>query len=106
MASDTVTDFFVDFTRSTMIYGCDHVQLSGAGDKWRRDPFRATVHDGRGYGPGAADNDGQRLAHLLAIESWIRLHRSRPCRIEPHRSLSAPKGAAAFLADLSTVVAR
>ncbi len=64
-----------------LIYGHYDVQPTGAADAWRFEPFQATVHEGRIYGRGTGDNKGQHLSHLLAMESWIRLHGSLPCNV-------------------------
>jgi acetylornithine deacetylase/succinyl-diaminopimelate desuccinylase-like protein len=64
-----------------LIYGHYDVQPAGAADSWLFEPFQATVHDGRIYGRGTADNKGQHLAHLFALESWLRLHGSLPCNV-------------------------
>jgi acetylornithine deacetylase/succinyl-diaminopimelate desuccinylase-like protein len=71
----------VDGAPRVLIYGHYDVQPAGAAGMWRFDPFQTTVHDGRIYGQGTADNKGQHLAHLLAIESWMRLHGSLPCNV-------------------------
>ncbi|GAA1557175.1 M20/M25/M40 family metallo-hydrolase [Dactylosporangium maewongense] len=71
----------VDDAPRVLIYGHYDVQPAGSAGDWLFDPFRTTVHGGRVYGRGTADNKGQHLAHLLAIESWIRLHGSPPCNV-------------------------
>jgi acetylornithine deacetylase/succinyl-diaminopimelate desuccinylase-like protein len=64
-----------------LIYGHYDVQPTGDLAAWRFPPFAATVDGGRIYGRGTADNKGQHLAHLLAIESWLRLHGTLPCNV-------------------------
>ena len=64
-----------------LIYGHYDVQPTGDTAAWRFPPFQATVHGGRIYGRGTADNKGQHLAHLLALESWLRLHGTLPCNV-------------------------
>jgi acetylornithine deacetylase/succinyl-diaminopimelate desuccinylase-like protein len=57
---------------TVLLYG--HYDVRPAGDRrqWRTPPFRPVVHNGLLYGRGVSDDKGQLLAHVAAVESWLR----------------------------------
>jgi acetylornithine deacetylase/succinyl-diaminopimelate desuccinylase-like protein len=50
-------------------------------EEWLSPPFEPTVRDGRLYARGVADNKGQHLAHVLAIESLVATEGRLPCNV-------------------------
>ncbi|MGW6793178.1 M20/M25/M40 family metallo-hydrolase [Streptomyces chartreusis] len=65
-----------------LLYGHYDVQPADPEDGWVSDPFQPVVRDGRIYGRGTADNKGQHLAQLLAIEAFLSRHGQLPCNIK------------------------
>ena len=51
-------------------------------DAWTSPPFEPEVRDGRLYGRGSADNKGQHLAQLLAVESLLATRGELPCTVK------------------------
>ena len=44
-------------------------------------PFEPTIRDGRIFARGVADNKGQHLAQILAIESLLKVRGRLPCNV-------------------------
>ncbi|MDH6574196.1 acetylornithine deacetylase/succinyl-diaminopimelate desuccinylase-like protein [Streptomyces sp. SAI-117] len=65
-----------------LLYGHYDVQPADIADGWVSDPFKPVVRDGRIYGRGTADNKGQHLAQLLAIEAYLSCHERLPCNVK------------------------
>ncbi|MFH1743615.1 MAG: dipeptidase [bacterium] len=55
-----------------LIYGHYDVQPAQKEDGWSRDPFAADVDGDFLYGRGAADNKGQFMAHIKALETCLK----------------------------------
>ncbi len=55
-----------------LVYGHYDVQPEGDRSLWHAGPFTPTVRDGRIIGRGAADDKGQLLCALFAVEAWSR----------------------------------
>ncbi|QUQ71762.1 M20/M25/M40 family metallo-hydrolase [Kutzneria sp. CA-103260] len=57
---------------TVVLYG--HYDVRPAGDlrQWRTPPFQPVVHNGFMLGRGVSDDKGQLLAHVAAVESWLR----------------------------------
>jgi acetylornithine deacetylase/succinyl-diaminopimelate desuccinylase-like protein len=55
-----------------LVYGHYDVQPAGPAGAWPNPPFRPTVHNGLMVGRGVSDDKGQLLAHVAALESWLR----------------------------------
>lgn len=51
-----------------LVYGHYDVQPAGDAASWTSPPFAPTIRDGRVFCRGSADNKGQHLAHILAVE--------------------------------------
>lgn len=72
-----------DPTRPTvLIYGHYDVQPPEPIEAWTSDPFTPTVRDGYLYARGASDNKGQFMAHVCAVESWMRTTGGLPCSVK------------------------
>lgn len=50
-------------------------------DLWTSPPYSPEVRDGRLYARGAADNKGELLARIWAIEAYQAAHGELPCRV-------------------------
>jgi acetylornithine deacetylase/succinyl-diaminopimelate desuccinylase-like protein len=69
-------------TPTVLVYGHYDVQPPDPVDAWSSPPFEPQVRGGRLYGRGGADNKGQHLAHLLAVESLLATRGELPCTVK------------------------
>lgn len=67
--------------KTVMIYAHYDVQPVGKRELWRTEPFNPVVQDGIMYGRGTADNKGPLMAHLNAIEFWLREYGELPVNL-------------------------
>jgi acetylornithine deacetylase/succinyl-diaminopimelate desuccinylase-like protein len=67
---------------TVLVYGHYDVQPPDPLDAWTSPPFEPQVRDGRLYGRGGADNKGQHLAQLLAMESLLAVTGGLPCSVK------------------------
>src|SRR6266542_667758 len=67
---------------TVLIYGHYDVQPPDPVEAWRTPPFRPTLKDGRLYGRGTADNKGQHLAQILAMEGLRAAYGELPCNVK------------------------
>jgi acetylornithine deacetylase/succinyl-diaminopimelate desuccinylase-like protein len=67
---------------TVLVYGHYDVQPPDPLDAWTSPPFEPEVRDGRLYGRGGADNKGQHLAQLLALESLLATRGELPCTVK------------------------
>jgi acetylornithine deacetylase/succinyl-diaminopimelate desuccinylase-like protein len=68
--------------RSTLlVYGHYDVQPAGSRAAWRHAPFEATIAGDRMVGRGTADDKGQLLVHLAAIDALRRIKRRLPLNV-------------------------
>jgi acetylornithine deacetylase/succinyl-diaminopimelate desuccinylase-like protein len=67
---------------AVLVYGHYDVQPPDPLDAWTSPPFEPEVRDGRLYGRGTADNKGQHLAQLLAMESLLATQGGLPCTVK------------------------
>jgi acetylornithine deacetylase/succinyl-diaminopimelate desuccinylase-like protein len=66
---------------TVLLYGHYDVQPPDPLDLWITPPFEPTIRDGRIYARGVADNKGQHLAQILAIEAHLKVHGTLPCNV-------------------------
>ena len=64
-----------------VVYGHYDVQPPEPLDLWKSPPFEPRVRNGALYGRGASDNKGQNLAHLKAVEAYLKTGTELPCDI-------------------------
>jgi len=65
--------------RHFMVYGHYDVQPAEPFDLWKSPPFTPTIRGRSLFGRGASDNKGQNLAHLKAVEAYLRTGTALPC---------------------------
>ncbi len=68
--------------KTVLIYAHYDVQPQGKLELWRTPPFDPTIIDGVMYGRGTADNKGPLMAHLCAIEYWLKEYGELPVNIK------------------------
>ncbi|MBI4280303.1 MAG: M20/M25/M40 family metallo-hydrolase [Armatimonadetes bacterium] len=72
-----------DPSRPTVLfYGHYDVQPPEPLELWQSPPFEPTIRDGRIYARGIADNKGQHLAHLLAIQAFREVQGRVPVNVK------------------------
>ena len=64
-----------------VVYGHYDVQPPEPLDLWKSPPFEPQVRNSALYGRGACDNKGQNLAHLKAVEAYLKTGTELPCDI-------------------------
>jgi succinyl-diaminopimelate desuccinylase len=64
-----------------VVYGHYDVQPPEPLDLWKSPPFEPRVFNGALFGRGASDNKGQNLAHLKAVEAYLKTGTKLPCDI-------------------------
>ena len=62
-----------------VVYGHYDVQPPEPFELWKSPPFEPCVVGGRMFGRGASDNKGQNLAHLKAVEAYLKTGTELPC---------------------------
>lgn len=62
-----------------VVYGHYDVQPAEPFDLWRTPPFEATIVGQSLFARGASDNKGQHLAHLKAVEAYLKTGTPLPC---------------------------
>ena len=65
-----------------LVYGHYDVQPVGDLALWDSGPFEPTIREGRMYARGSADDKGQALTHLLAVEAWMKTVGRLPVRVK------------------------
>jgi acetylornithine deacetylase/succinyl-diaminopimelate desuccinylase-like protein len=66
---------------TVLVYGHYDVQPPDPLEAWTSPPFEPEIRDGRMFGRGTADNKGQHLAQLLAVESLLAATGELPCTV-------------------------
>lgn len=62
-----------------LVYGHYDVQPAEPFELWKTPPFEPRIAKGRVYARGSADNKGQHLAHLNAVEAYLKTGTALPC---------------------------
>ncbi|MFO1475847.1 MAG: dipeptidase [Verrucomicrobiota bacterium] len=62
-----------------LVYGHYDVQPPEPFDLWRSPPFKPLITGRSLFGRGASDNKGQHLAHLKAVEAYLKTGTELPC---------------------------
>jgi len=62
-----------------LVYGHYDVQPAEPFDLWKSPPFEPRIENGNLYARGASDNKGQHLAHLNAVEAYLKTDTELPC---------------------------
>ncbi len=79
---------------TVLIYGHYDVQPADPLDLWETPPFRPTIRDGHIYARGASDDKGQILAHIKAVEAFVKSGEPLPVNvkiiIEGEEEISSP----------------
>jgi len=66
---------------TVLLYGHYDVQPPDPLAAWTTPPFAPAIRDGRIYARGVADNKGQHLAQILAIEAHLKVGGGLPCNV-------------------------
>ena len=64
-----------------LVYGHYDVQPPEPFELWKTPPFEPRIENRNLYARGSADNKGQHLAHLNAVEAYIRSGTPLPCNL-------------------------
>jgi succinyl-diaminopimelate desuccinylase len=64
-----------------LVYGHYDVQPPEPFELWKTPPFEPRIEDGNVYARGSCDNKGQHLAHLNAVEAYVRTGTPLPCNL-------------------------
>lgn len=62
-----------------LVYGHYDVQPPEPFELWKTPPFQPTIQGRSLFGRGASDNKGQNLAHLKAVEAYLKTGTALPC---------------------------
>jgi acetylornithine deacetylase/succinyl-diaminopimelate desuccinylase-like protein len=62
-----------------LVYGHYDVQPPEPFELWKSPPFEPRIHNHALFARGASDNKGQHLAHLKAVEAYLRTGTDLPC---------------------------
>lgn len=68
--------------KTVLIYAHYDVQPQGKLEAWRTAPFDPVIENGIMYGRGTADNKGPLMAHLSAVEYWLREYGELPVNLK------------------------
>lgn len=64
-----------------LVYGHYDVQPPEPLELWTSPPFEPRIDGRRLYARGASDNKGQHLAHINAVEAWLKSGHPLPCNL-------------------------
>ncbi len=66
---------------TVLIYGHYDVQPPEPFELWKTPPFEPVVRDGKLFGRGTSDNKGQILAHVKAVEAFLKTRTPLPVNV-------------------------
>lgn len=69
-------------SRTLLIYNHYDVQPPEPLELWESPPFAAEIRDGKLYARGSADNKGNLVARLCAVESWLKTRGALPLTVK------------------------
>jgi acetylornithine deacetylase/succinyl-diaminopimelate desuccinylase-like protein len=69
-------------TQTIVIYDHYDVQPAEPWELWDSDPWAGEIRDGKLYARGAADNKGNIISRLAAIEAFLEAHGELPCHVK------------------------
>jgi acetylornithine deacetylase/succinyl-diaminopimelate desuccinylase-like protein len=64
-----------------LVYGHYDVQPPEPFDLWKTPPFEPRIEGRNAYARGISDNKGQHLAHLNAVEAYLKTGTTLPCNL-------------------------
>lgn len=67
--------------RTLMFYNHYDVQPVDPLDEWTADPFSGEIRDGKIFARGVADNKGNIVARLCAVEAWLKAQGELPASV-------------------------
>ena len=67
--------------RRILVYNHYDVQPPEPLEEWTSPPFEAEIRDGTLYARGVADNKGNVVARLWAVQAWLAVHGKLPCGV-------------------------
>ena len=65
-----------------LVYGHYDVQPVDPLDEWSTPPFEPTLRDGKVFARGAADDKGQFITHVNALEAWLASGEGAPVNVK------------------------
>ena len=68
-------------SKTLMLYNHYDVQPPDPLDLWKSPPFAAEIRDGHLYARGVADNKGNLVARLAAVEAWLSVRGELPLNV-------------------------
>ena len=71
-----------DATKTIVFYDHYDVQPAEPLELWDSDPWAAEIRDGKIYARGAADNKGNIVSRLAAIEAFLEVNGELPCNVK------------------------
>lgn len=97
-----------------LVYGHYDVQPEDPRGRWSSPPFEPEIREGVLHGRGASDDKGQMLAHVAALEAWLRGAGGLPVNVEcifegeeeigsPHLASFIAENRDAFAADVAVI---
>lgn len=75
-------EFAGESDRTLLFYNHYDIQPAEPMAEWEDPPFAGVVRDGAFYARGAADNKGDLVTRLAAIDAWQQTHGRLPCRVK------------------------
>jgi acetylornithine deacetylase/succinyl-diaminopimelate desuccinylase-like protein len=94
---------------TVLVYGHYDVQPEDPRGRWRSAPFEPEIREGVLYGRGASDDKGQLLAHVAALEAWLRGANGLPlnikCIFEGEEEIGSPHLASFITANRGALAA-